>query len=103
MPGMFVTIEIHANPARTLLNLAETAVLPGGTVWKVVKNEDGKDVLLRAPKITTAHYESKTGRIIVYRRRGVLEEGDQVVISPLASPVEGTFVHVLNDETESEE
>lgn len=103
MPGMFVTIEIHANPARTLLNLAETAVLPGGTVWKVVKNEDGKDVLARAPKITTAHYESKTGRIIVYRRRGVLEEGDQVVVSPLASPVEGTFVHVLNDETKSEE
>ena len=103
MPGMFVTIEIHANPARTLLNLAETAVLPGGTVWKVVKNEDGKDVLARASKITTAHYESKTGRIIVYRRRGALEEGDQVVISPLASPVEGTFVHVLNSETESEE
>ncbi|MBQ6109243.1 MAG: biotin/lipoyl-binding protein [Thermoguttaceae bacterium] len=103
MPGMFVTIEIHANPARTLLNLAETAVLPGGTVWKVVKNEDGKDVLARASKITTAHYESQTGRIIVYRRRGALEEGDQVVISPLASPVEGTFVHVLNSETESEE
>jgi len=102
MPGMFVTIEIHANPARTLLNLAETAVLPGGTVWKVVKNAEGKDVLARAPKITTAHYESKTGRIIVYRRRGVLEEGDQVITSPLASPVEGTFVKVMNGETKSE-
>lgn len=102
MPGMFVTIEIHANPARPLLNLSEMAVLPGGTVWKVRKDENGRNVLVRASKIATAHFDTKSGRILVYRKRGVLEDGDQVIVSPLASPVEGTFVHVMNQETPSE-
>ncbi len=101
MPGMFVMIEIHANPARNLLNLSETALLPGGTVWKVKKAEDGKHMLERAPKIMTAHYNTQTGRVLVYEKMGVLEAGDEVVVSPLASPVEGTFVRVL-EKTETE-
>ncbi len=101
MPGMFVMIEIHANPARKLLNLSETALLPGGTVWKVKKTEDGKYTLERAPKIMTAHYNTQTGRVLVYEKKGVLEAGEEVVVSPLASPVEGTFVRVL-EKTETE-
>ncbi len=94
MPGMFVSVEIHANPARPLLNLSEMAVLPGGTVWKAGKNEAGEDVLVRASKIMTAHFDTQSGRILVYAKRGVLEPGDDVIVSPLASPVEGTRIHV---------
>lgn len=101
MPGMFVSVEIHANPARPLLNLSEMAVLPGGTVWKAGKNEAGEDVLVRASKIMTAHFDTKSGRILVYAKRGVLEPGDEVIVSPLASPVEGTRIHVQKKTQES--
>ena len=101
MPGMFVSVEIHANPARPLLNLSEMAVLPGGTVWKAGKNEAGEDVLVRASKIMTAHFDTKSGRILVYAKRGILEPGDEVIVSPLASPVEGTRIHVQKKTQES--
>lgn len=100
MPGMFVTVEIHANPAYQMLNLSEMALLPGGTVWKVVKNDENKDVLARASKIMTAHFNTKTGRVIVYAKQGVLEPGDRVIVSPLASPVEGAYVNVKKTETD---
>ena len=77
------------------------AVLPGGTVWKAGKNEAGEDVLVRASKIMTAHFDTKSGRILVYAKRGVLEPGDEVIVSPLASPVEGTRIHVQKKTQES--
>ncbi len=100
MPGMFVTVEVHANPAYRMLNLSEMALLPGGTVWKVVKNDENRDVLTRASKIMTAHFNTKTGRVIVYAKQGSLEPGDRVIVSPLASPVEGAYVNVRKTEEE---
>ena len=102
MPGMFVTVEIHAQPARRLLNLSEMALLPGGTVWKIGKNEEGRDILVRASNIMTAHFDTKTGRVLVYAKRGILEPGDQVIVSPLASPVEGTFVNIKDTDLKEE-
>lgn len=99
MPGMFVMVHVHAEPSRELLNVSEMAVLPGGTVWKVRPAENGRYTLIRAAKITTAHSDADSGRLLVYGKKGVLEAGDEVVVSPLASPVEGTFVNVMKEET----
>ncbi len=99
MPGMFVMVHVHATPNRELLNLSEMAVLPGGTVWKIHRETDGRCKLIRATKITTAYSDTNTGRVIVYEKKGVLDAGDEVVVSPLATPLEGTFVNVLKEAT----
>ncbi|MDO4571191.1 MAG: biotin/lipoyl-binding protein [Planctomycetia bacterium] len=92
LPGMFVHVKVAVKPRRKLLNLSEMAILPGGVVWKVLKDESGGGILAKA-NITTAHSDGE--RVLVYAVPDVLEEGDFVVTSPLASPLEGTKVRVL--------
>ena len=87
LPGMFVQVRVHVVPRCTLLNLSEMAILPGGTVWKVV---DGR---MKRVQVTTA--QSEKGRVLVYAQQGVLEIGDQVIVSPLASPLEDAQVEVI--------
>ncbi len=87
MPGMFVQVRVHVVPRRTLLNISEMAILPGGTVWKVVN-----DKLVRSP-VTAAHTEGD--RVLIYEDPGVIDAGEQVIVSPLVSPVEGSEVEVM--------
>ena len=87
LPGMFVQVRVHVVPRRTLLDISEMAILPGGTLWKVV---DGK--LKRSPVVTA---QVQNQRVLVYEEPGVIEAGDRVVVSPMASPVEGATVEVM--------
>lgn len=87
LPGMFVEVRVHVVPRCTLLNMSEMAILPGGTVWKVV---DGR---MKRIQITTA--QSENGRVLVYAKPGVMEAGDRVIVSPLASPLEDAQVEVV--------
>lgn len=97
MPGMFVQVRVHVVPRRTLLNVSEMAILPGGTLWKVVDGtlRDGKLVRGRLARthVTSAHAE--VDRVLIYENAGTIDAGDFVVISPLASPIEGAEVEVL--------
>ncbi|MDO4551650.1 MAG: biotin/lipoyl-binding protein [Planctomycetia bacterium] len=88
MPGMFVQVKVHVVPNKTLLNVSEMAIIPGGTLWKVI---DGK---LSRSQVTTAHVEDNE-RVLVYEDPGIINAGDQVVVSPLASPIEGAEVQVM--------
>ena len=89
---MFVEVRVHVAPGREVLSLPESAVLPGGTVWKVVS--DGKNgEILKSAKINIAQREGN--RVMVYAQKGVLEAGERVVISPLAAPMDGGKVEVL--------
>ncbi|MDO4574523.1 MAG: efflux RND transporter periplasmic adaptor subunit [Planctomycetia bacterium] len=87
LPGMFVGVRVHVVPRSRLLNISEMAILPGGTLWKVV---DGK---MHRVNITTAQTEDE--RVLVYADPGKIDVGDQVIVSPLASPLEGASVEVV--------
>ena len=87
LPGMFVQVLVKVVPRRKLLNLSEMAILPGGAVWKVVDNKMHKVL------VTTAQLEKD--RVFVYDQPGVLEAGEQVIVSPIAAPIEGGTVRVV--------
>ena len=84
LAGMFVTVRLHAAPKVPLLRIPETALIPGDRVWSVV---DGR---LRKHSVRVARIVSDG--VIIYAENGSLHGGDQVVVSPLASPVDGTNV-----------
>jgi multidrug efflux pump subunit AcrA (membrane-fusion protein) len=90
--GMFVTVIVHSKPAIPLYRIPERALLPGNKIWTVV---DGK---LRSHSIRIATTTSEG--ILFYAgsadndSKGV-RPNDLVVVSPLASPSEGTPVQTI--------
>ena len=87
LPGMFVQVLVKVVPRRKLLNLSEMAILPGGSVWKVVGDK------MHKVTVTTAQLDKD--RVFVYDQPGVLEAGEQVIVSPIAAPIEGGTVRVV--------
>ncbi len=82
--GMFVQVDVTAKPPLTLVRLPERAVRPGNIVWVV---RDGK--LQR----TVARVAQTMGaEVLVHVDEDSPQAGDQVVVSPLALPVEGLEV-----------
>ncbi|PHQ32237.1 efflux RND transporter periplasmic adaptor subunit [Rhodopirellula bahusiensis] len=118
MTGMFVELEIHAKPQNKLLELPETALYPGSQVWKVAPAEvSSADTQVKPTsfseqttestddtekqgiqqqgtlkRVNVRVAQSKDDQVIVYESES-LRAGDRVVVSPLASPVEGIAVN----------
>ena len=91
MAGMFVKVTVHASPDLSLFELPETAIQPGNVVWTVDK--EGKTFKLHETSIRVAHSLGDT--VLAYVDGDALESGDLVVVSPLAAPVEGGAVQIL--------
>ncbi|MEZ6048673.1 MAG: hypothetical protein R3C11_24470 [Planctomycetaceae bacterium] len=86
MAGMFVNIEVHSEPAISLLSLPQQAIQPGGTVWTV------RGGSLHKTPVNIAH--SRDGVVLIYEADSDLSPEDVVVVSPLSDPVENMAVQV---------
>lgn len=89
MTGMFVKVRIDVRPPIPLVRLPPESIQPGNTVWTV---RDGK---LKRKDVQIA--TSNPNTIIVHQQSDGLQAGDIVVVSPLATPIEGMPVNVIND------
>jgi len=85
--GMFVTITVHSRPEIPLYRIPERALLPGNRIWTVV---DGK-LRQHSIRIATTTPEG----VLFYADSGAIRANDLVVVSPLASPTEGSPVQVV--------
>lgn len=83
MTGMFVKAQILAKPPIPLVRIPQEAIQPGNMVWTVA---DGK--LQRKECVAT----SGPDFILAYQQADGLQAGDVVVVSPLATPVDGLAV-----------
>ena len=85
--GMHVKITVHSKPAIPLYRIPERALLPGNRIWTVV---DGK---LRQHSIQVA--ATTPEGVLFYAEAGAIRPNDFVVVSPLASPAEGSPVQTV--------
>ena len=85
--GMFVTVIIHSTPDIPLLRIPERALLPGNRIWTV---NDGK---LRQHSIRIATTTAEG--VLFYADSDLIQPFDLVVVSPLASPTEGSSVQTV--------
>ncbi len=83
LSGMYVTVRIPVESSIPLLQVPLEAVRPGGTVWLIKQ-----DTLL----IVDVSVAKSLGDIALVRQGSAIEEGDQVVTSPLASVASGMLV-----------
>jgi len=82
--GMYVQVIVHSKPDILLFRIPERALLPGNRIWTVV---DGK---LRQHSIRIA--ASTPEGVLFYAEAETIRPNDLVVVSPLASPTEGSPV-----------
>lgn len=87
LAGMFVKVQVHSKPAIPLLKIQETALIPGNQVWTATGG------ILKKHQVRVAHAEK--GEIVIYAEGAGMVPGDQVVVSPLATPVEGEKVNLM--------
>ncbi|MCC9602149.1 hypothetical protein LOC67_16440 [Stieleria sp. JC731] len=84
MTGMFVKVLIHADPPIPLVRIPQEAIQPGNKVWVV---EDG---MLQKKSVEVA--TTLQSSVIAYQRSNGLVAGDEIVVSPIATPVDGMEV-----------
>ena len=84
---MFVTVSIRVEPDRALLSIPKEALQLGDIVWVV------RDGQLHRQPVEVAMEEVD---LAIVEGPG-LQAGDQVVISPLASAVDGMQVQVRTE------
>lgn len=87
MTGMFVKVVVVAKPPIPLVRIPSPAVGPGGVVWTV---NDGK---LQKKYVSIA--TTNNDEVIAYQQPGGLTAGDAIVVSPIASPVDGLQVREI--------
>jgi len=87
LAGMYVTVIVHSKPAIPLYRIPERALLPGNRIWTVV---DGK---LRQHSIRIA--TTTPQGVLFYADMESIQPNDLVVVSPLASPTEGSPVQAV--------
>ena len=85
--GMYVTIVIHSKPTIPLYRIPERALLPGNKIWTVA---DGK---LRQHSIRLA--TTTPQGVLFYADSESIRPNDLVIVSPLASPSEGSPVQIV--------
>ncbi|MGD9127226.1 MAG: hypothetical protein PVH19_07580 [Planctomycetia bacterium] len=90
--GMYVKLEIHAQPQQTLLNIPESALRPGNRVWRV---RDHRLSIVPVRVVSTM----SSGVIVEPVNPGDLTADDRVVIETLAVAEEGMEIR---DATEVE-
>ena len=91
MAGMFVNVTVHAHPDLSLIELPEVAIQPGNTVWTVVA--DGATSKLHQTAIRVAR--NLDDSVLAYSDDDGLSVGDLAVVSPLAAPIEGGTVEIM--------
>ncbi len=87
--GMFVTVQVHTEPAQPLLEVPEQAVRPGNRVWAV---RDGKLIVAELPVAAIVG-----GKVLIPPSGAPLKAGDRVVTSPLTAATPGMSVRVAGD------
>ncbi|MCL2710127.1 MAG: HlyD family efflux transporter periplasmic adaptor subunit [Planctomycetaceae bacterium] len=85
--GMFVTVIVHSKPEIPLYRIPERALLPGNRIWTVV------DGTLRQHSIRLA--TTTPEGVLFYADSAAIRPNDLVVVSPLASPTEGSAVQII--------
>ncbi len=91
MAGMFVKVAVHSQPDLPLVELPEAAIQPGNTVWTATPGKDSNT--LSKTTVRIAHGLGDT--VLAYAEDDGLKAGDLAVVSPLAVPVEGASVKIL--------
>jgi hypothetical protein len=87
--GMYVTVVVHSKPAIPLYRIPERALLPGNRIWTVA---DGK-LRQHSIRIATTTPEG----VLFYADSESIRPNDFVVVSPLASPREGSPVQTVQE------
>lgn len=86
MTGMFVNVQVRCHPDRPLLEVPEQGIRTDGCVW-LVRNEK----LCPIPVKTIL---SRDGMAIIQADSNGIEQGDKVIISPVANARDGLVVRV---------
>ncbi|MDR3199655.1 MAG: HlyD family efflux transporter periplasmic adaptor subunit [Planctomycetaceae bacterium] len=89
--GMYVSIIVHSKPAVSLYRIPEKALLPGNTIWTATNGKLHRHTIRVATTIPDG--------VLFYADSEELSPSDLVVVSPLAAPVEGGNVRVINTGT----
>ncbi|MGL6194237.1 MAG: efflux RND transporter periplasmic adaptor subunit [Thermoguttaceae bacterium] len=89
LSGMFVSIIVHAKPEVTLCKIPEKALHPGNRIWTATGGKLKRHQL----KVATTTPDG----VLFYADEKSPTVYDLVVISPLAVPIEGGNVKVIND------
>jgi len=84
--GMFVTVNIHAEPQAQLVRIPEKAVRPGNRVWIVRQDDGSKELAMLDVRVVRVADEAA---IVL---AGELEPGVRVVVTPLSGAEEGMVV-----------
>ena len=92
LSGMYVTVRIPITSPLPLLKLPISAYRPGGFVWVV---REGKLEILDVQLARTME-----DYVLVEQREDGLQDGDAVVVSPLASVSDGMQVRILNSSSD---
>ncbi|MDR1484939.1 MAG: HlyD family efflux transporter periplasmic adaptor subunit [Planctomycetaceae bacterium] len=85
--GMYVSIVVHSKPDIELYRIPEKALLPGNKIWTATGGKLHKHDI----RVATVVPEG----ILFYAESKSLDTDDLVVVSPLATPVEGSNVNVI--------
>lgn len=89
MTGMFVKVRVYARPPIPLVRLPQEAIQPGNAIWTV---DQGR---LKRTEISIAN--SSDEFVVAFQTEGGLQAGDAVVVSPLATPIEGLAVRKFSE------
>ncbi|MDR2761719.1 MAG: HlyD family efflux transporter periplasmic adaptor subunit [Planctomycetaceae bacterium] len=85
--GMYVSIVVHSKPDVELYRIPEKALLPGNKIWTAT----GGKLYQHDIKVATTTPDG----ILFYANAESIADGDLVVVSPLANPVEGSNVNII--------
>ena len=85
--GMYVAVVVHSKPAIPLYRIPERALLPGNKIWTVT----GGKLRQHSIRIATTTPEG----VLFYADSESILPNDLVVVSPLASPAEGSPVQTI--------
>ncbi|MDR2642295.1 MAG: HlyD family efflux transporter periplasmic adaptor subunit [Planctomycetaceae bacterium] len=85
--GMYVSIIVHSKPDIELYRIPEKALLPGNKIWTATGGKLQKhDIRVAA---------STPEGILFYAESKSLDTDNLVVVSPLATPIEGSNVNIV--------
>jgi multidrug efflux pump subunit AcrA (membrane-fusion protein) len=85
--GMYVSIIVHSKPDIELYRIPEKALLPGNKIWTATGGKLHKHNI----RVATTTPDG----ILFYAESKSLSTDDLVVVSPLATPVEGSNVNII--------
>lgn len=91
--GMFVKVNFHCQPSRSLAVIPESALRPGKQVW-LMRNETLVMASIRIVRI-------EAGRVYIDMTSSPLRIGDQIVSSPVPNARDGLAVSLMKKKTKN--